>query len=136
MSTMMPSHFIWYRETGQTLQKLIFNIMTHDTPLLKSADWVLCTSTFDLEEGAYTHLPPHIVPIGPLLAAESRQESSSADISWNRTLNAWNGSTCNRPARLFYVAFGSTVMHSNAQFQLYSASRWGLSPDLIRPRRR
>ncbi|KAM3250577.1 UDP-glycosyltransferase 83A1 [Capsicum chacoense] len=133
MPIMNSSDLVWTSMGNLTMQKLIFDMMVHNNKAMKSADWLICNSTYDLEPGAFK-LAPEIVPIGPLLFSNYLELSTlppeaEPSISSKESPNSQAGSflpedfTClnwldQQPlCSVVYVAFGSTTIFNEAQFQ-------------------
>lgn len=133
MPIMNSSNLVWTSMGNLTMQKLIFDMMVHNNKAMKSADWLICNSTYDLEPGAFK-LAPEIVPIGPLLFSNCLELSTlppeaEPSISSKESPNSQAGSflpedfTClnwldQQPlCSVVYVAFGSTTIFNEAQFQ-------------------
>ncbi|MCD7460199.1 hypothetical protein HAX54_043059 [Datura stramonium] len=133
MPIMNTSDLVWTRMGNLTMQKIIFDMMVHNNKAVKSADWLICNSTYDLEPGAF-NLAPEIVPIGPLLARNCVEPSMfppeiEPRISSKESPNSLAGSfwpedsTClnwldQQPlCSVVYVAFGSFTIFKEAQFQ-------------------
>ncbi|PIN04655.1 hypothetical protein CDL12_22806 [Handroanthus impetiginosus] len=111
MPIMSPSDFVWYKIP--TLQKLIFNIMIENNKSIKSAEWLICNSTYDLEPGAFT-LAPQIVPVGPLLA--SHRLGDSAAPLWKEDSSCLEWLDQQPPSSVVYIAFGSSTVLTRTQF--------------------
>ncbi|XP_060193197.1 UDP-glycosyltransferase 83A1-like [Lycium barbarum] len=133
MPIMNTSNLVWTRMGNLAMQKIIFNMMVHNNKAVKSADWLICNSTYELEPGAF-NLAPNIVPIGPLLASNCLEPRTSppvvqSRISSKESPNSLAGSfwpedsTClnwldQQPlGSVVYVAFGSFTIFNEAQFQ-------------------
>ncbi|KAK4360717.1 hypothetical protein RND71_019669 [Anisodus tanguticus] len=133
MPIMNTSDLVWTRMGNLTMQKIIFDMMVHNNKAVKSADWLICNSTYDLEPGAFK-LAPEIVPIGPLLAsnciepntfppkAEPRSSSkespnSMAGSFWPEDPTCLNWLDQQSLCSVVYVSFGSFTIFNEAQFQ-------------------
>ncbi|XP_009796196.1 UDP-glycosyltransferase 83A1-like [Nicotiana sylvestris] len=137
MPIMNTSDLVWTRMGNLTMQKIIFDMMVHNNKAVKSADWLICNSVYDLEPGAF-NLAPEIVPIGPLLASNcldpsmslpeaepriSSRESPNCEISsvagsfWPEESTCLNWLDQQPLCSVVYVAFGSFTLFNESQFQ-------------------
>ncbi|KAL3376470.1 hypothetical protein AABB24_003080 [Solanum stoloniferum] len=133
MPIMNTSNLLWTSMGNSTMQKIIFNMLVHNNKSVKSAEWLICNSTYDLEPGAFK-LAPEIMPIGPLLSINSLESSTlpleaEPRISSKESPNSLAGSfwpedsTClnwldQQPlCSVVYVAFGSFTIFNETQFQ-------------------
>nr|WIW42819.1 UDP-glycosyltransferase [Nicotiana tabacum] len=128
---------VWTRMGNLTMQKIIFDMMVHNNKSVKSADWLICNSIYDLEPGAF-NLAPEIVPIGPLLASNclessmlppeaelriSSRESPNCEVSsvagsfWPEDWTCLNWLDQQPLCSVVYVAFGSFTLFNEAQFE-------------------
>ncbi|CAI9763275.1 unnamed protein product [Fraxinus pennsylvanica] len=113
MPIMSTLDFVWTRFQNLTMRKLIFDLMIQNNEAVKSADWLICNSTYDLEPGAFT-LAPEIVPIGPLLA--STRLGNSAGHFWREDSDCLKWLDQQPPFSVIYVAFGSFTVFNKLQF--------------------
>lgn len=120
---MNTSDFVWTRMGNQTMQKIVFDMLVHNNKGVKSADWLICNSTYDLEPGAFK-LAPEIVPIGPLLSSNRLKPNTLPPEAEPQAGSFWpEDSTClnwldQQPlCSVVYVAFGSSTIFNEAQFQ-------------------
>lgn len=109
---MNTSDFVWIRMGTLTMQKIIFQMMLRNNKSVKSADWLICNSAYDLEQGAFS-LATEIVPVGPLLATPT----SSAGSFWPAESSCLKFLDQHPPCSVIYVAFGSFTAFSQAQFE-------------------
>nr|GLL26556.1 UDP-glycosyltransferase 83A1-like [Ipomoea trifida] len=116
MPFMNTSDFVWVRMGNSTMQKIIFHMMLGNNKSVKSADWLICNSAYDLEPGAFS-LSPEILPIGPLLAPKSlTTPTSPAGSFWPAEPNCLKFLDQHPPRSIIYAAFGSSTSFSEAQF--------------------
>ncbi|XP_073158146.1 UDP-glycosyltransferase 83A1-like [Henckelia pumila] len=114
MPKMVSSDFVWANTSSVSRKNVIFNMMTQNNEAIKSADWIICNSTHDLEPGAF-YLAPQIVPIGPLLASNEPGNSAGHFLEHDSTCLEWLD---HQPVHsVIYAAFGSTTIFSPCQFQ-------------------
>ncbi|KAL2528620.1 UDP-glycosyltransferase 83A1 [Forsythia ovata] len=114
MPIMSTSDFVRTRFQNVTMRKLIFDLMVQNNKAVKSADWLICNSTYDLEPGAFTSTP-EIVLIGPLLA--STELENSAGHFWTEDSDCLKWLDQQPPYSVIYVAFGSFTVFNKPQFQ-------------------
>lgn len=102
------TEFTWSYPGNPTIQKLFFEMSLTVKQTVENASKVLCNTYYKLDSSACAMIP-NILPIGPLLAS-------------NRLRPSGEDSTClswldKQPAKsVIYVAFGSTAMFSQDQF--------------------
>ncbi|XP_019157075.1 PREDICTED: UDP-glycosyltransferase 83A1-like [Ipomoea nil] len=117
MPFMNTSDFVWVRMGNLTLQRVVFQMMLGNNKSVKSADWLICNSAYDLEPGAFS-LAPEILPIGPLLATKTlKTPTSSAGSFWPAEPNCLKFLDQHPPCSTIYAAFGSSTAFSEAQFE-------------------
>jgi len=61
MPIMNTSDLLWTSMGNSTMQKIIFNMLVHNNKAVKSVDWLICNSTYDLEPGAFKLAPGKII---------------------------------------------------------------------------
>ncbi|CAL5325905.1 unnamed protein product [Camellia sinensis] len=114
MPVMNSTNLIWTRMGSSTMQKIIFQVMEKNNKAVKSADWLICNSTLNLEPGAFA-LAPQILPIGPLLA-RNRLGNSAGHI-WPEDPTCLKWLDQQQPNSVIYVAFGSFAVFNPTQFE-------------------
>nr|BBC62117.1 glucosyltransferase 21 [Nemophila menziesii] len=114
MPIMNTSEFNWSSVGNMTDPKFLFNTLLQCSKSVKSADWAICNSSYDLEPGAFA-LAPEIVPMGPLLASNRLGESVGLFLQEDLTWLEWLDQQ--PQCSVLYVAFGSTTVFKHTQFQ-------------------
>ncbi|XP_028757555.1 UDP-glycosyltransferase 83A1-like [Neltuma alba] len=118
LSPSMPSlsteNLAWLNVGNLTTQKHIFELMMRNIKSMQLTEWLLCNSSYVLEQSAFT-LSPNIIPIGPLLT--SNASGNSAGNFWPQDLTIMNWLDQQSPSSVIYVAFGSFRTMSPSQFQ-------------------
>ncbi|KDP27235.1 hypothetical protein JCGZ_19934 [Jatropha curcas] len=104
----------WNLGGDSNSQKAIFEYIQRMTEGSKMADWKLCNSTYDLEPEAFS-LTPNLLPIGPLIA--NYNTGSSGSQLWQEDSSCLKWLDQQKPQSVIYVAFGSTTIFNQTQFQ-------------------
>ena len=136
MPAMNSENFGWARPADLTKGKAMFELIEKSRKAMEMADWLIVNSAYDLEPAVFD-APPRALPIGPLLASNPLQDSAG---------NLWpEDSTClqwlnqHPPCSVIYVAFGSTTMIDQKQFQEMALGLelsnapflWAVRPDSV-----
>ncbi|PRQ53387.1 putative hexosyltransferase [Rosa chinensis] len=132
MPAMNTQEFAWACLGHKAMQKNVFELMLRNNKSRKSAEWLLCNSSYDLEPAAFT-MTPHILPIGPLLASNRLK----LDFAGEDSCLTWLDQQATRS--VVYVAFGSLAVFNPIQFKelalgLELSNRpflWVARPDMI-----
>ncbi|XP_008230872.1 PREDICTED: UDP-glycosyltransferase 83A1-like [Prunus mume] len=114
MPTMKTTEFLWACMGDLTEQKIVFQLMVRNNKAAKLAEWIVCNSAYELEPAAFT-MAPEILPIGPLLA--SSRLGNSACYFWPQDSTCLQWLDQQPPCSVIYVAFGSTTVFDQTQFQ-------------------
>lgn len=112
MPTMSTEIFAAF--SGSNAGKIIFKSVLRNNNLLKLADWIICNTTSELEQGALSSFP-EILPIGPLMASNRLGESAGHLWPVDTTCITWLDQ---QPAcSVIYAAFGSFTLFDLNQLQ-------------------
>ncbi|KAH0985045.1 hypothetical protein GBA52_012222 [Prunus armeniaca] len=114
MPTMKTTEFLWACMGDLTEQKIVFQLMVRNNKAAKLAEWIVCNSAYELEPAAFT-MAPEILPIGPLQA--SSRLGNSACHFWPQDSTCLEWLDQQPPCSVIYVAFGSTTVCDQTQFQ-------------------
>ncbi|KAK6155022.1 hypothetical protein DH2020_009270 [Rehmannia glutinosa] len=112
---MDSTNFFWANIGDEATCKILFDSVIIKTIIaVKSVNWIICNSSYDLEPGTFS-LYPEFLSIGPLLA--SNRLGKSAGYFWQEdsACLAWLDQ---QPTNsVIYAAYGSTTVFDHTQFQ-------------------
>ncbi|XP_062029697.1 UDP-glycosyltransferase 83A1-like [Rosa rugosa] len=114
MPMIKSTNFVWACAGNSSTQKILFQFMERTNKNAKLVDWLVCNSAYEMEPAAFA-LEPQILPIGPLLA--SSRLGHSAGSLWPTDSTCLNWLDKKPPCSVIYVAFGSTAVFNQTQFQ-------------------
>ncbi|KAK6129132.1 hypothetical protein DH2020_037110 [Rehmannia glutinosa] len=114
MPLMNSTDFIWACVGDEATQKVLFDAMIRSNSSIKSGDWIICNSSYDLETGAFS-LFPNFLSIGPLLASNRLGKSAGYFLPVDSTCLAWLDQ---QPTNsVIYVSFGTSTVLDQTQFE-------------------
>ncbi|XP_017221077.1 UDP-glycosyltransferase 83A1-like [Daucus carota subsp. sativus] len=118
LSATMPAikteTFGWACINDISAQNSFFKFLIENNNFLKSADFIVCNTAFDLEAATFS-LFPEILPVGPLAASNKLGNQASNFWAEDDDCLAWLDQ---QPAcSVIYAAFGSTADIDQTQFQ-------------------
>ncbi|KAH6830348.1 hypothetical protein C2S53_007514 [Perilla frutescens var. hirtella] len=134
----ISNELLWASVGNEATQKIIFHMFADGArSIIKSAEFMICNSSPDLEPGAFSMLP-QLKPIGPLLA--SNRLGKSAGYFWPEDSSCLAWLDQQPPNSVVYVAFGSFTVLDPTQFEelalgLQLTNRpflWVVREDIIR----
>ncbi|KAL5739198.1 hypothetical protein ACOSQ2_028378 [Xanthoceras sorbifolium] len=114
IAAMNTAHFGWTCVGNKKVHKTLFGNMVRNNISMEQTDWVLCNSSYSLEPAALD-MDPKIRPVGPLLA--SNRFGDSAGNFWPEDSSCLKWLDQQQPQSVIYVAFGSTTIFDQTQFQ-------------------
>ncbi|KAK6129172.1 hypothetical protein DH2020_037104 [Rehmannia glutinosa] len=114
MPLMNSTDFIWACVGDEATQKVLFDAMIRSNSSIKSADWIICNSSYDLETGAFS-LFPNFLSIGPLLASNRLGKSAGYFLPVDSTCLAWLDQQ--PTSSVIYVSFGTSTILDQTQFE-------------------
>ncbi|XP_076896721.1 UDP-glycosyltransferase 83A1-like [Bidens hawaiensis] len=115
MPFMNPSNFLWACVGDPTTNQIIFDFVIREgKEAAKAADHIICNSTVELENGAFS-LFPKMLPIGPLLA--TNKSTKQVGHFWNEDTSGLRWLDQQPICSVIYVAFGSFTIFNQLQFE-------------------
>ncbi|TYI55497.1 hypothetical protein E1A91_D11G146100v1 [Gossypium mustelinum] len=111
-----PMNFAWLNfGNSPSTQKFMFDFLRLiNNKAVETADWVLYNSSSELEPQA-CNLVPKVLPIGPL-SATNRVGNLSGNF-WSKDPTCLQWLNQQSPGSVIYVAFGSSTVFDEIQFQ-------------------
>ncbi|KAL6011979.1 hypothetical protein ACLOJK_002446 [Asimina triloba] len=114
MPAMDTNDFFWLCMADPDSQQTLFRYAKTISQNLKTADWLLCNSFYDIEQPA-CELVGRVLPIGPLIAGKRHGRLGGNFWQEDSTCLSWLDK---QPAgSVIYVAFGSFTIFNQHQFQ-------------------
>jgi hypothetical protein len=104
----------WCCPGDSKIQNAMFGLCFKTNHYVKLCNWLLCNSFYELDSPA-CNLIPGIIPVGPLLLGN--QLSSHVGSFWSEDLTCLSWLDKQPVGSVIYVAFGSTSIHSQQQFE-------------------
>lgn len=114
MPSLSTENLAWLNIENLTTQKHIFELMMRNIKSMQLTDWLLCNSSYILEQSAFD-VSPNIIPIGPILT--NSPSGNSAGNFWPQDPTIMNWLDQQSPSSVIYVAFGSFRTMCQTQFQ-------------------
>ncbi|GMY39796.1 UDP-glycosyltransferase 83A1-like [Fagus crenata] len=108
------TEFPWTCPGDSKLQKKFFGSLSKVNHYVKLCNWLLCNSFYELDSSA-CDLIAGIIPVGPLLLGN--QLGSHAGSFWPQDSTCLSWLDKQHVGSVIYVAFGSTSIHSQQQFE-------------------
>ena len=101
------------------MQNISFGYCFRVSHCVSLGNWLLCNSFYELDSSAYD-LIPGIIPVGPLLLGN--QLGNHAGSFWPEDLTCLSWLDKHPVSSVIYVAFGSTSIFSQQQFEELAVS--------------
>ncbi|PIA63029.1 hypothetical protein AQUCO_00200805v1 [Aquilegia coerulea] len=114
MPLMRTNHFVWKCIGDLKTQKVAFDATIVYNEAVKSVNWHLCNTSYELEPASFD-LVPNVLPIGPLLASSGPRQSLGR--FWPEDSSCLNWLNQQAARSVIYVAFGSLTVFDRIQFQ-------------------
>nr|AYC63481.1 UDP-glycosyltransferase [Scoparia dulcis] len=114
MPFMNPVNFYWTTVLDPHVQKIFFHFMNRSNHSIKLTDWLLCNSSYELEQGTLSAFPC-MLPIGPLLA--KNRLGKSVGFFWKEDSCCMEWLDKQPSNSVIYVAFGSIAVFDQTQFE-------------------
>ncbi|KAG4911710.1 hypothetical protein JHK82_052311 [Glycine max] len=117
MAEMDPETFFWFNMGDTVNRTTVLKYLMQCTQRLNLAEWWLCNTANELEDGPLSSIPK-LVPIGPLLTSHDDTIATTKSIGqyWEEDLSCMSWLDQQPRDSVLYVAFGSFTHFDQNQF--------------------